>query len=99
MATMRKTVGSRELKNRLGSYLVEVRGGITFVVTVRGRPVAELRPFPLDDDAEEADLQRLAASGLVTTRVSKSPDLSFAPVELRGGSISHTISEDREDRF
>ena len=40
---MRKTVGSRELKTRLGTYLRQVREGMTLVVTERGLPVAELR--------------------------------------------------------
>jgi prevent-host-death family protein len=96
---MKKVVASRELKNRLGTYLVQVRGGVTIVVTLRGKPVAELRPFPLDDDDEEAGLQRLAATGLVSARKRKTVDASFRPVKLRGrASLSETISEDREDR-
>lgn len=38
-----KTVGLRELKNRLSAYVREVRAGHPIVVTDRGRVVAELR--------------------------------------------------------
>ena len=37
-----KTVGSRELKNRLGRYLGLVRKGETIIVTDRGKTVAQL---------------------------------------------------------
>lgn len=39
-----KTVGLRELKNRLSAYVREVRAGQTIVVTDRGQVVAELHP-------------------------------------------------------
>ena len=39
-----KTVGSRELKNRLGRYLGMVGKGETIIVTDRGKPVARLSP-------------------------------------------------------
>jgi hypothetical protein len=37
-----KTVGLRDLKNRLSEYVRQVRSGQTFVVTDRGQVVAEL---------------------------------------------------------
>ena len=39
-----KTVGLRELKNRLSEYVRQVRTGQAVVVTDRGQVVAELRP-------------------------------------------------------
>ena len=39
-----KTVGLRELKNRLSEYVRQVRAGQAVVVTDRGQVVAELRP-------------------------------------------------------
>ena len=39
-----KTVGLRELKNRLSEYVRQVRSGQAVVVTDRGQVVAELRP-------------------------------------------------------
>ena len=42
MSTL-KTVGVRELKNRLSEYLREVRLGTTILVTDRGTAIAEIR--------------------------------------------------------
>lgn len=39
-----KTVGVRELKNRLSEYLRQVRAGESVLVTDRGEVVAELAP-------------------------------------------------------
>jgi len=39
-----KTVGVRELKNRLSEYIRQVRAGETVLVTDRGEVVAELTP-------------------------------------------------------
>lgn len=39
-----KTVGLRELKNRLSEYVRQVRAGQAVVVTDRGQVVAELHP-------------------------------------------------------
>jgi prevent-host-death family protein len=40
-------IGIRELKNRASEIVREVRESqATYVVTVRGEPVAELRPLP-----------------------------------------------------
>src|SRR3989442_10905751 len=39
-----RTVGIRELKNRLSTYLREARAGRTVAITDRGRVVAELTP-------------------------------------------------------
>lgn len=39
-----RTVGLRELKNRLSRYIRDVRSGHTVTVTDRGHVVAEIRP-------------------------------------------------------
>ena len=93
---MRKTVGSRELKTRLGTYLREVRSGDVITVTERGRPVAELRPIeraPVED--EEAFWERLAALGRVT-RAKGGPLPDHEPIAYDGPSLSDAVLEDRE---
>jgi prevent-host-death family protein len=63
-----KTVGVRELKNRLSEYIREVRSGESVLVTDRGEVVAELTP-PGQGRAESdvpAALLALAKRGLVT---------------------------------
>jgi len=95
---MKKTVGARELKTRLGSYIHQVRNGTTFVVTERGQPVAELRPLPLNGTNEEVRLSKLVATGKIS-RTSASSLQSFKPVWIKGKSLSETILEDRQDRL
>lgn len=92
------TVGARELKTRLGTYLRRVREGSVILVTERGRPVAELRPLPTAASDEQEKLLELAARGLVTLGTGRlSP--SIEPIPLRGGSVADTIVEERDDRF
>ncbi|MGH9323622.1 MAG: type II toxin-antitoxin system Phd/YefM family antitoxin [Vicinamibacteria bacterium] len=43
----------RELKTRLGTDLREVREGATIIVTQRGKPVVELRPFPTGSENDK----------------------------------------------
>jgi antitoxin (DNA-binding transcriptional repressor) of toxin-antitoxin stability system len=62
-----KAVAVKELKNRLSSYLREVRDGEVVLVTDRGRVVAELRQpssgVPLS--AHDRVLDRLSAEGVL----------------------------------
>ncbi len=98
---MARTVGTRELKTRLGTYLRIVRSGKTLVVTDRGRPVAELRPIPRSKDRERAILEEMAAEGLITLpKPGRGRLRKIKPIRLRSGPpISQTIIEDREDRI
>ena len=95
---MKKTVGARELKTRLGTYIDQVRHGTTFVVTERGRPVAELRPLDNQGNGQESLLNELVATG-VLSRASSDAFLPFKPIRLKGKSLSKTIIDDRKDRL
>ena len=74
-----KTVGIRELKNRLSQYIREVRSGESVLVTDRGEVVAELTPpgQGTADDAVPAALVALAKRGLAT--VGAPADASLYP--------------------
>ena len=63
-----KTVGVRELKNRLSEYLRAVRGGESLLVTDRGEVVAALSPLghAQPDTSIPAGLVALARRGIVT---------------------------------
>jgi len=63
-----KTVGVRELKNRLSEYIRHVRTGETVLVTDRGEVVAELTPPGHGTAAGDvpAALVALAKHGLAT---------------------------------
>ena len=93
----RNTVGARELKTRLGTYLQRVREGRTIVVTDRGQPVAELRPLPVDDSLPST-LLKLATTGAVTLPTVDALS-TFRPIRNRGASVSDAVRKDREDRL
>jgi prevent-host-death family protein len=94
------TVGSRELKTRLGTYLERVRRGETILVTDRGTPVAELRPVALSDDPTEDALRRMAADGLLTRPTRPRGLTPFEPIELpQGIRASDLISRERDEGF
>jgi prevent-host-death family protein len=94
-----QTVGSRELKLRLGTYLRRVRNGQRLVVTAHGQPVAELRPIEADTSID-AILVELEARGMVT-RPTRKGFTPFTPVKCRGTgkTASQIVIGDREDRF
>ena len=96
---MMNSIGARELKNRLGTYLRQVREGATIVVTDRGKPVAELRAVVPAKSDEEARLQELVATGLLAPRTGKKLTARKKPIRIAGPSLSEAIAEDREDRF
>lgn len=63
-----KTVGIRELKNRLSEYLRQVRSGESVLVTDRGEVIAEFSPpgRAMADASVPAGLLGLARRGLLT---------------------------------
>jgi prevent-host-death family protein len=92
-----RTVGSRELKNRLGRYLGLVGKGETIVVTDRGKPVARLvppEPEPGTPYSVEDVLKRLEAEGHLRRGTGKFRP--FKPVVTRGKPASRMILEDRD---
>lgn len=78
-----KTVGIRELKNRLSEYLRHVRSGEAVLVTDRGEVVAELIPpgQAAGDTTVPAGLLALARKGLATLGVEN--DARAYPALLR----------------
>lgn len=92
------TVGTRELKNRLGRYLRMVREGTVVVVSVRGRPVAELRRIEPPDDQVDERLLDLASQGIVTPRTGRGLE-QIRRVAVQGPPVSETIRDDRADRL
>ena len=92
-----RTVGSRELKNRLGRYLGLVGRGETIIVTDRGKPVARLvppEPEPETTYSVEDLLKRLEAEGHL--RRDTRPFRRFKPIRVKGKPMSQMILEDRD---
>lgn len=72
-----KTVGVRDLKNKLSEYLRRVRLGESVLVTDRGEVVAELQPpgQMQGDPSVPAGLQSLAKRGVLTLGTPAGADL------------------------
>ncbi len=58
-----KTIAQRELRNRSGEVLREVERGEQFLVTVGGRPVAQLGPYQRRRWVPRAEVVALLRAG------------------------------------
>ncbi|RPI51601.1 MAG: type II toxin-antitoxin system prevent-host-death family antitoxin [Chloroflexi bacterium] len=87
------TVGIRELKARLSSYVDQVKSGHSVVITERGEPVARIVPMV---SSLEARLKDLAEAGLIAWSGRELPPA--APVARTRGQqmVSELLLEDRE---
>jgi antitoxin (DNA-binding transcriptional repressor) of toxin-antitoxin stability system len=88
-----KTVGVRELKDRLSEYLREVRSGASVLVTDRGEVIAELSPpgYLGHDASVPPGLLALARRGLISLGSPGGVDLYEAlPRKKRG---RHTAAQ------
>jgi prevent-host-death family protein len=99
-----KTVGVRDLKNKLSEYLRRVRLGEGVLVTDRGEVVAELLPpgQGQGDPSVPAGLQLLAKRGLLTINASAVgsdlyPALTRKPGKRRR-SVAQLLDEERGAR-
>jgi prevent-host-death family protein len=82
-------VGVRELKTNLSSYLDDVAGGATIVVTERGRPVARIVAI----DEPTSHLAALIAAGVVRAPTSRT---RHRPTRVRAsGPVSELVDEQR----
>jgi len=93
-----KSVGLRELKNRLAEYVREVRAGEGVLVTDRGQVVAELVPPgpPTAGSGVPSGLVALAKSGRLTLGAENDaaayPKLSRL---LKGRRAAELLDEER----
>lgn len=93
-----KTIGVRELKAHLSRVLRDVGAGDVFLVTDRGRVVAELRqPGVIDSSASAEDraLARLASAGVLRVAERPRPTYRPSPISSEKGLAKSLIDEDR----
>ncbi len=97
-----KTVGIRELKNRLSEYLRHVRSGESVLVTDRGEVIAEFSPpgRGLTDASVPAGLLGLARRGLLTLGSPGDASVYVALPRARRGqrSAAELLDEERGSR-
>ncbi len=98
-----KTVGVRDLKNKLSEYLRRVRLGECVLVTDRGEVVAELLPpgQRQGDPSVPEGLQLLARRGVLTLGTQAGADLyPVLPRRRRGRrhSVAQLLDDERGTR-
>ncbi len=87
-----RTIGIRELKNRLSYYLGQVKQGRALHVSERGHEIALIIPTPTD--SEEEALWRLVRTGRASWAGGK-PRGATRSVVLKGPSVARAVIEDR----
>ncbi len=87
------TVGIRELKNQLSSYLDRVKAGEEIMVTEHGRPVARITG--VGDDIDR--MAELVAAGVIRPAAVQRRRLPMKRVRIIDGSafIADTVAEHR----
>jgi prevent-host-death family protein len=88
---MRDTYSLYEAKAKLSAIVRQVREGRRVVVTVHGRPVAEIRPLPAEAGGLAARLARLTERGVVTRRPGGAPRLR--PITRRPGALDRFLRD------
>ena len=93
-----KSVGLRELKNRLSEFIRQVREGETVLVTDRGVVVAELLPpgQGIGERGAPPSLEALARRGRVTLGAGNDPSLyPKLPLALKRTTSAELLDEER----
>ncbi|MFQ5667427.1 MAG: type II toxin-antitoxin system Phd/YefM family antitoxin [Candidatus Binatia bacterium] len=95
-----KSVPVRELKNRLSTYLRDVRAGEVVLITDRGNVVAELRrpTIELALGPVERALQGLRACGVEVTGLEQSAAVYRPSPLTRSVASADLLEEERGDR-
>jgi prevent-host-death family protein len=87
------TVGIRELKARLSTYLQQVKAGSTVVITDRGKPVGRIIPIKPSVDEQ---MQELLQTGLVAWSGRKLVPIDPVAQTRGKGTIADLLLEDRD---
>ncbi len=97
-----KTVGVRELKNRLSEYIRQARSGEGVLVTDRGQVVAELTApgHGATDASVPAGLLALARRNLLTVGAPGTSDLypALPRARRRKRTATQLLQDERGDR-
>lgn len=97
-----KTMGIRELKNRLSEVVRAVRGGEHILVTDRGTVVAELVPpgRPIADPSIPPGLARLVERGVARPGAPNDPKLyrGLPPLRQKPASVMRLLDDERGAR-
>ncbi|HHT9106741.1 MAG TPA: type II toxin-antitoxin system Phd/YefM family antitoxin [Candidatus Wujingus californicus] len=87
-----KTVGIKELKNKLSYYLRKIKKGEKVAITEREKIIATIVPVERVD--EDSKLLSLIEEGFAVWKGGK-PLGSERPVKIKGKTVSDIVIEDR----
>ncbi len=87
------TVGVRDLKAQLSSYLRRVERGERLIVTDRGRPIVSMSP--VTSTASLARLDVLVQRGAARWSGGKPAGSAHPPRLLRGDTVAEAVIEGR----
>lgn len=93
-----KTVGIKDLKNRLSAYLREVRAGVRILVSDRDTVVAELHKPYLNRSATASDnppLSDWVRSRVVLLPSDEKRNLPQSPIRKPDGTSLRLLNQDR----
>jgi prevent-host-death family protein len=83
------SVGIKELKEKLSSYVDKARHGEEIVVTDRGKEIALVLPI----SRERSAVKHLVGSGRASWTGGK--PVGVKGIKAKGGSVTKTVLEDR----
>jgi prevent-host-death family protein len=93
---MPKKYSIYDAKAKLSALVRQVREGSTFVITVHGEPVAELRPISASEQEEslEERFHRLVAEGIIIPAKRRRGDPGRLPIgEHIPGALQRFLDE------
>lgn len=84
-----------DAKAKLSALVRQVREGRSFVITVHGEPVAELRPYEAKKAQTLAErIEELQAKGLITPARTTADDPRTFPIgEYREGALQRFLDD------
>ena len=88
---MRDTYSLYEAKARLSALVRRVREGARVIITVHGKPAAELRPIEPDEPGLSDRLVQLEERGVLVRRDPGATGLP--PIEKRPGALQRFLNE------
>ena len=87
---MRDSYSLYETKAKLSAIIRQVREGRSVIVTVRGEPVAEIKPIAAADGGLESHLDRLAERGILVRPESRALP---HPVVRHPGALARFLAD------
>jgi len=91
---MRDTYSLYEAKAKFSAIVRQVREGRRVIVTLHGKPVAEIRPIPPGEGDQAARLDDLAERGILVR--PKDDSGVMRPVAKRAGALKRFLAEREE---